>query len=51
MRVLYDFHLLPRDYLALDVKSKAFIVACLLIADEEAKKEQEEHEKKIKRAK
>jgi hypothetical protein len=45
--LLDEYHILPREYLALDTRSKAFLAACLYIkADEYA-----EQKKKLKRGK
>lgn len=39
MRCLVDYHVLPRDYLALDTESKAFLIASLIVQDQELEKE------------
>lgn len=38
--LLNEYHIMPREYLALDNRSKAFLTACIYIkADEYAKQE------------
>lgn len=39
MRCLIDLHVLPQEYLALDDESKAFLIASLIVQDEEMEKE------------
>ena len=41
LRVLNDYHILPRDYLALDIRSKAFLIAAIQLTDKWSEKEAE----------
>lgn len=47
LRVLKDYHLLPRDYLALDPESKAFIIACIQLEDKWAQEELKKVEREM----
>jgi len=49
LRVLREYHILPRDYLALDIKSKAFIIACINLEDKWADEEAERIENEAKK--
>lgn len=49
LRVLKDYHLLPRDYLALDPESKAFIIACIQLEDKWAQEELKKIEREMAR--
>jgi hypothetical protein len=48
MRALYDFHLLPQEYLALDDESKAFLIAAIKTKDEIDEKDAKEMERQAR---
>ena len=49
MRCLVDLHVLPNEYLALDQESKAFLIASLIVQDEEMEKENRRIEQEANR--
>lgn len=50
LMVLEKYHILPREYLALDDRSKAFIIASINLMNKWDKERQEEYDKELERA-